>query len=70
MDSNEITFITIFLLFELFRESLFALLVRFVFAMEDRIECFLDTSGGEQEFNLHGISATDRMKQMVVDFYA
>ncbi|RRK34966.1 hypothetical protein EBB54_29240 [Schaedlerella arabinosiphila] len=37
---------------------------------EDRIECFLDTSGGEQEFNLHGISATDRMKQMVVDFYA
>ena len=38
---------------------------------EDRIECFLDTlSDGEQEFNLQGISATDKMKQMVVDFYA
>ena len=37
---------------------------------EDRIEVFLDTtSGGEQEFNLSGISATDKMKQMVVDFY-
>ena len=29
---------------------------------EDRIEAFLDTmSGGEQEFNLSGISATDKM---------
>lgn len=37
---------------------------------EDRIECFIDTvSGGEKEFNLQGISATDKMKQMVVDFY-
>lgn len=37
---------------------------------EDRIEVFLDTtSGGEQEFNLRGISATDKMKQLVVDFY-
>lgn len=37
---------------------------------EDRIEVFLDTlSGGEKEFNLQGISATDKMKQMVVDFY-
>lgn len=37
---------------------------------EDRIEVFLDTaSGGEQEFDLCGISATDKMKQMVVDFY-
>lgn len=37
---------------------------------EDRIECFLDTlSGGEKEFNWQGISATDKMKQMVVDFY-
>lgn len=37
---------------------------------EDRIEVFLDTtSGGEQEFNFCGISATDKMKQMVVDFY-
>lgn len=38
---------------------------------EDRIECFLDTaSGGEEEFNLQGITAIDKMKQMVVDFYA
>ena len=37
---------------------------------EDRIEVFLDTlSDGEEEFNLQGISATDKMKQMVVDFY-
>lgn len=37
---------------------------------EDRIEGFLDTLvGGEEEFNLQGISATDQMKQMVVDFY-
>ena len=37
---------------------------------EDRIEVFWDTaSGGEQEFDLCGISATDKMKQMVVDFY-
>jgi len=37
---------------------------------EDRIEVFLDTmSAGEEEFNLQGISATDKMKQMVVDFY-
>lgn len=37
---------------------------------EDRIEVFLDTfSNGEQEFGLQGISATDKMKQMVVDFY-
>lgn len=37
---------------------------------EDRIEVFLDTvSGGQEEFNLQGISATDKMKQMVVDFY-
>ena len=38
---------------------------------EDRIECYSDTlSGGEEEFHLQGISATDKMKQMVVDFYA
>lgn len=38
---------------------------------EDRIEVFCDTlSSGEKEFNLQGISATDKMKQMVVDFYA
>lgn len=38
---------------------------------EDRIEVFLDTSSnGEQEFELEGISAIDKMKQMVVDFYA
>lgn len=37
---------------------------------EDRIEVFLyTTSDGKQEFDLHGISATDKMKQMVVDFY-
>lgn len=37
---------------------------------EDRIEVFLDTvEKGEEEFNLQGISATDKMKQMVVDFY-
>lgn len=37
---------------------------------EDRIEVYLDTlSDGEEEFNLQGISATDKMKQMVVDFY-
>lgn len=37
---------------------------------EDRIEVFLDTlSNGEEEFCLKGISATDKMKQMVVDFY-
>lgn len=37
---------------------------------EDRIEAFLDTlSNGEQEFTWKGISATDKMKQMVVDFY-
>ena len=37
---------------------------------EDRIEVYLDTaSDGAQEFNLRGISATDRMKQLVVDFY-
>ena len=37
---------------------------------EDRIEVFLETmSGGEEEFDLQGISATDKMKQMVVDFY-
>lgn len=38
---------------------------------EDRIECFMDTlSGGEEGFNLQGVSAVDKMKQMVVDFYA
>ena len=37
---------------------------------EDRIEVFLDTvSDGEKEFSLCGISATDKKKQMVVDFY-
>lgn len=37
---------------------------------EDRIEVFLDTiEKGEEEFDLHGISATDKMKQLVVDFY-
>lgn len=38
---------------------------------EDKIEVFSDTlSSGEKEFNLQGISAIDKMKQMVVDFYA
>ena len=37
---------------------------------EDRIEVFLDTpSNGKQEFDLKGSSATDKMKQLVVDFY-
>lgn len=37
---------------------------------EDRIEVYLNTiSDGEQEFNLCGITATDKMKQLVVDFY-
>lgn len=37
---------------------------------EDRIEAFSDTlSVGEEEFVFQGVSATDKMKQMVVDFY-
>lgn len=37
---------------------------------EDRIEVFWDTAvDGEKEFYLQGISATDKMKQLVVDFY-
>lgn len=37
---------------------------------EERIEVYLDTmSDGEKEFNLQGMSAIDKMKQLVVDFY-
>lgn len=37
---------------------------------EDRIEVYSDTlDNGEEEFDLRGISAIDKMKQMVVDFY-
>lgn len=37
---------------------------------EDRIEVYKDTfTNGEEEFTLDGISAIDRMRQMVVDFY-
>lgn len=37
---------------------------------EDRIEVFLETlSDGEKEYRLRGRSATDKMKQLVVDFY-
>lgn len=37
---------------------------------EDRIEVYSDTKeNGEREFNLEGITATDKMKQLVVDFY-
>lgn len=38
---------------------------------EDRIEVYMDSIlNGEEEFNLCGITAVDKMKQMVVDFYA
>lgn len=37
---------------------------------ENRIEVFSDTKeNGERELDLKGIAATDKMKQMVVDFY-
>ena len=37
---------------------------------EDRIEVYSESLiNGEEEFVLYGITANDKMKQMVVDFY-
>lgn len=36
---------------------------------EDRIEVFLDTVNGEEEYNIQGSLAINKMKQLVVDFY-
>ncbi len=36
---------------------------------EDRIEVFLAVDSNEEEFNLQGSLATDKMKQLVEDFY-
>ena len=37
---------------------------------EDRIEVYVESlTNGEEEFILYGITANDKMKQMVVDFY-